>query len=156
MNVPLASAATIVLIRRFDPMGVLRAIQDYRATRFLGVPTMYISILNQESGQSFDLSSLRASRTSAASLPAAVKQDFDTLVGHEVLIEGYGLTETSPLTHVNPPDQARAGSIGIPLPDTDAQIVDPEEGIQVLPVGEVGRAGGAGSQVMAGLLEQSR
>ena len=73
---------------------------------------MYIAILNQESADSFDLSSLQASRTSAAPLPGAVKEAFDRLVGHEVLIEGYGLTETSPLTHVNPSHNARLGSIG--------------------------------------------
>jgi long-chain acyl-CoA synthetase len=150
MNVPLAAGATIVLFRRFNPLGVLRAIQDYRATRFLGVPTMYIALLNQQEAPSFDLTSLRASRTSAASLPAAVKRDFDQLVGHEVLIEGYGLTETSPLTHANPIHRARAGSIGVPLPDTDARIVDADTGTEVLPVGQVGELVLRGPQVMQG------
>ncbi len=150
MNVPLAAGATIVLSRRFNPLGVLRAIQDYRATRFLGVPTMYIALLNQQEAPSFDLTSLRASRTSAASLPAAVKRDFDQLVGHEVLIEGYGLTETSPLTHANPIHRARAGSIGVPLPDTDARIVDADTGTEVLPVGQVGELVLRGPQVMQG------
>ena len=150
MNVPLAAGATIVLFRRFNPLGVLQAVQDYRATRFLGVPTMYIALLNQREAPSFDLSSLRASRTSAASLPAAVKLAFDHLVGHEVLIEGYGLTETSPLTHVNPVHRARAGSIGVPLPDTDARIVDAGEGTEVLPVGQVGELVLRGPQVMQG------
>ena len=150
MNVPLAAGATIVLFRRFHPLGVLQAIQDYRATRFLGVPTMYIALLNQPESPSFDLTSLRASRTSAASLPAAVKGAFDGLVGHEVLIEGYGLTETSPLTHVNPTHRARAGSIGVPLPDTDARIVDAEKGTEVLPVGQAGELVLRGPQVMRG------
>ncbi len=150
MNVPLATGATIVLFRRFDPLGVLRAIQDYRATRFLGVPTMYIALLNQQEARSFDLTSLRASRTSAASLPAAVKGAFDQLVGHEVLVEGYGLTETSPLTHANPIHRARAGSIGVPLPDTDARIVDAGTGTEVLPAGEIGELVLRGPQVMQG------
>ena len=96
MTVPVAVAGTIVLFRRFDPSGVLQAIQDYRASRFLGVPTMYIAILGLEEARFFDLTSLRPSRTSAAALPKAVKEAFDTLVGYEVLIEGYGLTESSP------------------------------------------------------------
>ena len=124
MNVPIAAGGTMVLFRRFHPRGVLRAIQEYRATRFLGVPTMYIAILDHPEAGNFDLSSLRPSRTSAAPLPAAVKEAFDRLVGHETLIEGYGLTETSPLTHANPIHRAKAGSIGVPLPDTDARIVD--------------------------------
>ncbi len=150
MNVPLAAGATIVLFRRFRPERVLRAIQDFRATRFLGVPTMYIALLNHENVNAYDLSSLRPSRTSAAPLPGAIKEAFDALVGHEVLIEGYGLTETSPLTHANPVHKARAGSIGIPLPDTDARIFDPEAGNVELPVGEIGELALRGPQVMKG------
>ena len=150
MNVPLASGATIVLFRRFNAKGVLRAIQDYRATRFLGVPTMYLAILNLPEVSDYDLSSLRPSRTSAAPLPAAVKEAFDKMVGHEVLIEGYGLTETSPLTHANPVQRAKGGSIGVPLPDTAARIVDADDGLEVLPVGEIGELILSGPQVMAG------
>ena len=150
MNVPLASGATIVLFRRFNAKGVLRAIQDYRATRFLGVPTMYLAVLNLPEVSNYDLSSLRPSRTSAAPLPAAVKEAFDKMVGHEVLIEGYGLTETSPLTHANPVQRAKGGSIGVPLPDTAARIVDADDGLEVLPVGEIGELILSGPQVMAG------
>ena len=150
MSVPLAAGATIVLFRRFSPRRVMQAIQDYRATRFLGVPTMYIALLNHPDAGSCDFSSLRPSRTSAAPLPQAVKESFDALVGHEVLIEGYGLTETSPLTHANPVHQAEPGSIGLPLPDTDARIVDAEAGTQVMPVGEIGELVLRGPQVMRG------
>ena len=150
MSVPLAAGATIVLFRRFSPERVLRAIQDHRATRFLGVPTMYIALLNYEDVRSYNLSSLRPSRTSAAPLPRAVKESFDTLVGHEVLIEGYGLTETSPLTHANPVNCAEAGSIGVPLPDTDARIFDAELGIEEMPLGEIGELALRGPQVMRG------
>ena len=150
MNVPIAAGGTMVLFRRFHPRGVLRAIQEYRATRFLGVPTMYIAIMDHPEARNFDLSSLRPSRTSAAPLPAAVKEAFDRLVGHETLIEGYGLTETSPLTHANPIHRARAGSIGVPLPDTDARIVDADDGTTELPAGEVGELLLKGPQVMQG------
>jgi len=158
MSVPISVGGTIVLLRRFNPRGVLKAVQDYRATRFPGVPTMYIAILNLKEAASpvlstaegYDLSSLSHSRTSAAPLPAAVKRGFDRLVGHEVLIEGYGLTETSPLTHANPIHRAREGSIGIPLPDTEARIIDPEDGSLETPVGEVGELALRGLQLMSG------
>ncbi len=150
MSVPLSVGGTIVLFRRFSPERVLKAIQDYRATRFLGVPTMYIALLNHENADKYDLSSLRASRTSAAPLPKAVKESFDSLVGHEVLVEGYGLTETSPLTHANPINDARAGSIGVPLPDTDARVFDADDGLDEMPLGEIGELALRGPQVMKG------
>ena len=150
MSVPLAAGATIVLFRRFSPERVLQAIEDYRATRFLGVPTMYIALLNHERVNDYDLSGLRPSRTSAAPLPVAVKESFDRQVGHETLIEGYGLTETAPLTHANPVTGAQAGSIGVPLPDTDARIVDAELGLEEMAVGEIGELLLRGPQVMQG------
>ena len=153
MSVPVAVGGTIVLFRRFHPQGVLKAIESYGATRFLGVPTMYINLLGllgQPDSSRYDLSSLGPSRTSAAPLPEAVKEAFDKVVGREVLIEGYGLTETSPLTHVNPPQRARLGSIGVPLPDTDARVVDPDDRTKELAVGEVGELALRGPQVMQG------
>jgi len=155
MSVPIAAGGTMVLFRRFHARGVLQAIQQYRASRFLGVPTMYLAILNLPEARNFDLSSLRSSRTSAAPLPKAVKEAFDKLVGHEVLIEGYGLTETSPLTHANPVHRARAGSIGVPLPNTLAQIVEADEGLEVLPVGEIGELVLRGPQIMKGYWNKS-
>ena len=150
MSVPISVAGTMVLFRRFQAGGALQAIQDYRATRFLGVPTMYIAALDVEDAAAYDLSSLTHSRTSAAPLPAAVKRAFDDLVGRNVLVEGYGLTETAPLTHANPPDTAREGSIGVPLPDTDAMIVDADTGIGPLTTGDVGELVIRGPQVMNG------
>lgn len=150
MSVPVAAGATIVLFRRFNAERALQAIQDYRASRFLGVPTMYIALLNHEEASSYDLSSLRPSRTSAAPLPKAVKEAFDALVGHEVLVEGYGLTETSPLTHANPVDGAKGGSIGVPLPDTEARIFDPDDGVEEMPQGEIGELALRGPQIMKG------
>ena len=154
MSVPIAAGATIILFRRFAADRVLQAIQDYRATRFLGVPTMYIALLNAERVKDYDLSSLRPSRTSAAPLPQAVKESFDALVGRSVLIEGYGLTETSPLTHANPVNAAEPGSIGLPLPDTAARIVDADTGTQELPPGEIGELLLRGPQVMRGYWNQ--
>ncbi len=149
MNVPLYGGATLLLMSRFNPVSVAKAIEKYRATRFFGVPTMFIALLNSEQARQCDFSSLRACRTNAAPLPSSVKKAFDNLVGHEVLIEGYGLTETSPLTHANPIQRAKPGSIGIPLPDTDAKIVDMKTGQDLLP-SQIGEIVIRGPQVMKG------
>lgn len=149
MNVPLWAGASVVLFPRFDAGGVARAVTRYRATRLFGVPTMFIALLNDPEGRRADYSALRACRTNAAPLPPAVKAAFDALVGRPVLVEGYGLTETSPLTHANPIERARPGSIGIPLPDTDARVVDLETGEDVGP-GVPGELLVRGPQVMRG------
>ena len=149
MNVPLYAGATLLVMSRFNPLSVARAVERYHASRFFGVPTMFIALLNHEEARCCDFSSLKACRTNAAPLPAQVKLAFDELVGHEVLIEGYGLTETSPLTHANPVHRAKPGSIGIPLPDTDAKIVDLKTG-KDLPPGESGEIVLRGPQVMKG------
>ncbi|MGH7313688.1 MAG: AMP-binding protein [Candidatus Rokuibacteriota bacterium] len=149
MNVPLYAATTCLVLARFSPAAVAGAVTRYRATRLFGVPTMFIALLNDEDGRRADYSALRACRTNAAPLPPAVKTAFDALVGREVLVEGYGLTETSPLTHANPIGRAKAGSIGVPLPDTDARIVDIERGLDVA-AGEAGELLVRGPQVMLG------
>jgi long-chain acyl-CoA synthetase len=149
MNVPLYAAATLLVFSRFSASGVARAVGRYLATRLFGVPTMFVALLGDAEGRRADYSSLRACRTNAAPLPPAVKAAFDDLVGREVLVEGYGLTETSPLTHANPPGRARAGSIGVPLPDTDARIVDLETGAEAAP-GASGELLVRGPQVMRG------
>jgi long-chain acyl-CoA synthetase len=149
MNVPLYAGATLLLFPRFRAAGVARAIARYRCTRFFGVPTMYAAILNMPDCRDYDFSSLRACRTNAAPLPVAVKTRFDELAGREILVEGYGLSETSPLAIANPVHRPKAGAIGIPLPDTDAAIVDPQTGAEV-PRGDAGELVLRGPQVMRG------
>jgi long-chain acyl-CoA synthetase len=153
MNVPLYAGATLIVVKRFKSASILQCISHYKATRFFGVPTMYIALLNDENVQKHDLSSLKACRTNAAPLPVAVKQAFDCLVGKEVLVEGYGLTETSPLTHANPIKRPVAGSIGIPLRGTDAKIISTETG-EDLSVNEEGELVIRGPQVMKGYLNK--
>jgi long-chain acyl-CoA synthetase len=148
MNVPIWAGAELLLLERFNAGVIAEIIERLRATRFFGVPTMYVAMLEDEHARRADLSSLRACRTSASGLPAAVKARFDQLVGHEVLAEGYGLSEASPLTHANPIDRPRAGAIGLPISDTDARIVD-DDGQDVEP-GEEGELLIRGPQVMQG------
>jgi long-chain acyl-CoA synthetase len=149
MNIPLYAGATLLILSRFRPASVAQAVERYRATRLFGVPTMFIALLNHEDSRQADYSSLRACRTNAAPLPPLVKAAFDELVGREVLVEGYGLTETSPLTHANPIHKAKPGSIGIPIVDTDAKIVDLGTGAD-LPSGQPGELVIRGPQVMKG------
>jgi long-chain acyl-CoA synthetase len=149
MNVPLSMAATLLTVPRFSAAAAARAVAGHRVTRLFGVPTMFIALLNDPAGRAADYASLRACRTNAAPLPPSVKREFDALVGRPVLVEGYGLTETSPLTHANPIARAKPGSIGIPLPDTDARVVDLETGADVAH-GEPGELLVSGPQVMRG------
>jgi long-chain acyl-CoA synthetase len=149
MNVPLYAGATVVVVPRFVAPAVARAVGRYRVTRLFGVPAMFVILLGHEGARLADYSHLRACRTNAAPLPPSVKAAFDTLVGREVLVEGYGLTEASPLTHANPIKRAKVGSIGIPLPDTDARIVDLDTRADVAP-GAPGELLVRGPQVMRG------
>jgi len=150
MTIPLSVGATLILFRRFNPLGTLRAIADYKATRFQGVPAIYIAILNLDERSQFDLSSLTHSRSGAAPLPPAVKEEFDNLVGHEVLMEGYGLTEVTPAIHTNPIQRAKKGSIGVPLPDVEIRLVDIHDRTRQVPPGEEGEVILRGPQVMKG------
>ena len=153
MNAPILFAGTMVLLPRFDPVAVLQAIHKYRVTVFCGAPTMYAMLLAHSDLKKYDLTSVRFCISGAAPLPPDVQKKFMEVTGG-VLVEGYGLTESSPVTHANPLDRTmktvKIGSIGIPWPDTDAKIVDIETGEKELPPGEVGELIVRGPQVMKG------
>lgn len=153
MNVPVSVASKMVLLPRFDPSAVLESIQKHRVTIFCGVPTMYsILLANPELGK-FDLTSIRVCISGASPLPPQVQSEFMQITGG-FLAEGYGLTEASPVTHCNPVDKTmrtvRVGSIGLPLPDTNARIVDVETGKKTLEPGKTGEIAVNGPQVMKG------
>jgi long-chain acyl-CoA synthetase len=153
LNVPVSLAAEMVLLPRFEPATVLETIQRHKVTVFCGVPTMYSVLLaNPELGR-FDLTSVRVCISGASPLPPQVQKRFMEVTGG-LLAEGYGLTEASPVTHCNPVDKTlrtvRLGSIGLPLPDTDARIVDVESGEKTLRMGETGELAVKGPQVMRG------
>jgi long-chain acyl-CoA synthetase len=153
LNVPVSLGAKMVLLPRFDPNVALQSIQKHRVTVFCGVPTMYAILLaNPELGK-YDLSSVRVCISGGSPLPPQVQKSFMEITGG-LLAEGYGLTEASPVTHCNPVDKTmktvRVGSIGLPLPDTEAQIFDAEVGTRRLEPGETGELGVKGPQIMKG------
>jgi len=150
MSVSIARGATMILLPRFVTHDVLKTIHHYRPTIFPGVQAMYIAINSFPQVKNYDLSSIRACISGAGPLHAEVQERFEALTGGKV-VEGYGLTEASPVTHANPIlGNRKQGSIGLPFPDTDAKIVDLETGSRDLPVGEVGELMVRGPQVMMG------
>jgi long-chain acyl-CoA synthetase len=121
-----------------DIDALLKAINKYRPTIFMGVPTMYNAINSHPDIAKYDLKSIRACISGSAPLPATVKQRFEELSGGKV-VEGYGLSEAPTASHANPIYGMNVeGSIGLPLPDVEAKIVDLETGTKDLPLGEVG------------------
>ncbi|GAB6876583.1 long-chain-fatty-acid--CoA ligase [Thermaerobacter litoralis] len=150
MNLAIALQCTMVPLPRFEAEMVIKAIAKYRPTMVPGVPTMYVALMNHPKFHKIDVSSIEACVSGAAPLPLEVQERFEASTGGQ-LVEGYGLTEASPVTHANPPDaNKRNGTIGLPVPDTEARIVDIETGTQVLGPGEVGELIIRGPQVMKG------
>jgi long-chain acyl-CoA synthetase len=153
LNVPVSLAAKMVLLPKFEPLIVLQTIQQHRVTVFCGVPTMYSVLLANPELSRFDLTSIRVCISGASPLPPQVQKRFMEVTGG-FLAEGYGLTEASPVTHCNPVDKTlctvRLGSIGLPLPDTEARIIDVETGENSLACGEPGELAVKGPQVMLG------
>ncbi len=150
MNAGIYLASPVILLPQFKLKDVLEAINKHQPTIFPGVPTMYVAINNYPDIKDYNLRSIRACISGAAGLPVEVQQKFQELTGGR-LVEGYGLSEASPVTHGNPVfGDCRIGTIGVPFPDTDAKIVDLETGTRELPPGEAGELIIRGPQVMKG------
>jgi long-chain acyl-CoA synthetase len=133
-----------------DLEDVLKSITQHKPTMYPGVPAMYNAINNYPDLSKYDVSSIRACVSGAAGLPVEVQQRFQQLTGAR-LVEGYGLSEASPVTHANPIfGESRIGTIGLPWPDTEVRIVDTATGEKVLDVGEEGELCIRGPQVMKG------
>jgi len=156
MITAISQASKMILIT--DPLAGRPILQDlletlykYKPTFFHAVPSLYVGLLFHKDIKDYDLTSITACLSGAAPLPEQVMYNFEELTGANV-VEGYGLTETSPVTHVNPftPGSKRAGSIGLPIPDTDAKIFDINDSTRELPQGEEGEIGLKGPQVMKG------
>jgi long-chain acyl-CoA synthetase len=149
MNISILGASTMILLPRFKVKDVLHAIQRYHPTHFPGIPTMYIAIMREASKHPDLLQSIRCCISGGAPLPAQVQTDFEQMTNGK-LVEGYGLSEASPVTHCNPlTDENRNGSIGLPMPNVEAGILDRQTG-KLLPIGEVGEIVVKGPNIMRG------
>jgi long-chain acyl-CoA synthetase len=150
MNVPIALGAAMILKAQFQTLDVLKAVRRYRPTIFTGVPSMYVAISNFPGVRKYGMASIKMCISGSAPLPVEVQETFEKLTrGH--LVEGYGLTEASPVTHANPlGGRAKAGSIGIPVPSTEATILDLRRGRTEVKRGHIGELAVRGPQVMLG------
>lgn len=149
LNQSMYRAGMLILIPKFDINMILDTIHTLKPTIFPGAPTMYIALINHKRVKEVDISSINVCVSGSAPLPLEVQERFEALTGGR-LIEGYGLTEASPVTHANPIWGFRKiGSIGIPFPDTDTKVIDSDSG-QELPIGEIGEIIIKGPQVMKG------
>ena len=143
-----------LLLPKFDPGEVMDLVKVNRPVMFSGVPTMYMAL---DAGgadlMEYGFGNVRTFNSGGSALPVPLKHSFEEKTGRPVF-EGYGLSEASPVTHFNPPfsGEAREGSIGVPVPSTDARVVDVETGEREMPVGEPGELVIKGPQVMKGYL----
>jgi acyl-CoA synthetase (AMP-forming)/AMP-acid ligase II len=153
MNAVLRNGATLVTMPRFDLEGFLALVQEHRATKAHLVPPIVLALAKSPLVERYDLSSLQLVNSGAAPLSAELAQAAAARVGCPV-VQGYGMTESSPVTHVTPldPRRHRPGSIGPPVPNTECRIVDVASGTE-LGAGEEGEVCVRGPQVMRGYLD---
>ena len=153
MNIHIYNGSTIALNPDpRDQKSLFEVIKSTQPSMFPGVPTMYMRLLERDDLEDYakDLKSIRVCNTGAAPMPPEVLKEFEERTGGKV-IEGYGMTETSPVTHSNPiAGERKIGSVGMPIPDTEVKIVDIEDYTKILPLGEAGEIMIKGPQVMKG------
>ena len=151
MAFPLSVAGAVVLMPNpRDMPQLIASISKHRVTLFPAVPAMFNAIVNAQGIEKLDLTSVRSCFSGSAPLPPDILQRFEKMTGGKI-VEGYGLTETSPVTHANPLDGRRKiGSIGVPLPNTDMKVVSLDDGTTEVGVGKQGELLLKGPQVMRG------
>jgi len=150
MNLTVMIGGCIIMLPRFDLAQVVKIIHKKRPTLFPAVPTIYTAINHYKKLAKYNLRSIKYCFSGGAPLPMEVKQDFERLTGC-ILVEGYGLSETSPVTHGNPLDgENKTGSIGLPVPGTIIEIISLEDRKTLMPQGEKGEICIRGPQVMKG------
>ncbi len=150
MNMSIQMGAKMILHPRFELVPVLKDIHSKKATFLAGVPTMYNAILNYSNISKYDLSSIKACLSGGAPLPLDVKKGFEKITGC-TLVEGYGLTETSPVACANPINgENKENSVGLPMPKTSIFITDRDDPNRILDQGEIGEICISGPQVMKG------
>ncbi|MFO7795356.1 MAG: long-chain fatty acid--CoA ligase [Promethearchaeia archaeon] len=153
MNTPIYNASTIALNPDpRDQKSLFEIIKSTQPALFPGVPTMYMRLLERDDLEDYakDLKSIRVCNTGAAPMPPEVLKEFEERTGGKIL-EGYGMTETSPVTHSNPVNgERKIGSVGLGFPDTEVKLVDVEDYTKIVPIGERGEIMIKGPQVMKG------
>ena len=151
MGVSVATGSAMVLLPRFDLEHVLLAIQRHRPRSFAGAPRIYVAAVSAPDLARYDLRSVEVFGSGSAPLPVEVQTQFEQQAGGGRVLEGYGLTEAAPVTHSTPRrGQRKLGSIGVPITDIEAKIVDLETGTRDLPVGEAGELVVRGPNLMDG------
>jgi long-chain acyl-CoA synthetase len=154
MNLSIASGAEIILLPRFEIKSLLAAIARKRPTTMPGVPTLFTAVYSSPAARRIDLTSIKSCISGGAPLPAEVKNKFEAAT-HCTLVEGYGLSETSPVVACNPLRGVnKPGSVGLPLPGTMIEIVSIDDPAKSMPTGERGEVVVRGPQVMAGYWHQ--
>ena len=155
MNISVLIGAEMILVPKFHVKEVLTFINKYRPTIFPGIQAMYLALANYPTVRKYDLTSIRAAISGAGPLMQEVQERFESITGSKI-VEGYGLSEASPVTHANPIfGRRKVGTIGLPWPDTEAMIVDIETGSKPMPLGEAGELVVKGPQVMKGYWNKS-
>jgi len=150
LNVPVSLGGALILKAQFQVLDVLKSIKKYKPTIFPGVPNMYVAINNFRGVRKYGVGSIKACISGSAPLPVEVQEAFEKLTKGK-LVEGYGLTEASPVTHANPMGKnRRVGTIGVPLPSTHAAVVDLKTGHKEVEPGQIGELAIRGPQVMMG------
>ena len=150
MNWSLSVGAEMLLVPRFQPEALLKLIAKKKPTAFCAVPTLFTALSNTPGIDKHDLSSIKMIISGGAPLPMEVRQDFERRTGGRI-VEGYGLSEASPVTCVNPPHTGgKPGSIGLPLPGTLCEVLSLDDRKTLLPPGETGELTFSGPQVMMG------
>jgi long-chain acyl-CoA synthetase len=155
MNIAIFYGYTDILIPKPEPKPILEAIHKYKATFMPAVPTLYNGLINFPDLKKYDLTSLKGCFSGGAPMPMETMRTFEKLTGSQIC-EGYGLTETSPVTHVNPYGaKTKLGTIGLPIPNTEAKLVDVDDySKEITEPGQPGEICLKGPQIMKGYINR--
>jgi long-chain acyl-CoA synthetase len=153
VNSPIYVGARVVTMPRYDAETLLETIEKDKVTLLHGAASLYTMLINSPSIGKYDLSSLRYVKAGAMPIPPEIKEKWENETGVKMIL-AYGLSEASPETHTSPPNRIKPGTIGIPIMNTDARIMDEETGLEELPPGEIGELVLKGPQVMKGYLNR--
>ena len=153
VNSPIYAGAKVVTMPRYDADTLLETIEKDKVTLLHGAASLYTMLVNSPAMGKYDLSSLRYVKAGAMPIPPEIKEKWENKTGVKMIL-AYGLSEASPETHTSPPDRIKPGTIGIPIMDTDARIMDEETGTKELLPGEIGELVLRGPQVMKGYLNK--